>query len=452
MNTDKIDFTKSHVCALCGRGSHVSLSDVIIKKHGNYTNCKTLMCTECVKLVNAKKNGNTLYVSDISHAKRDLQKMTVAMQKSFDSICADHSDLLIKTLGSNVGIQHWVDFASPMKIELVPHFEFHLDGWIKAKNDAYASRVKIVELFNKMDFRCPVCNAKLTINVKDPSKIEINDVFEFSCKNRCFHFNESDLAEHFSKAYDSWRFAPVRSWSNTYGLTENERAKRIETSITEFALGQLQQIFTKMTNEFWSLRERYYRDVLKVCDKHTDANGIMRCGGCSSCYAALDKTNKSKLNEFRQKIAEANGWSKGSDLTLDQMFNAQSNAILKPSEHCKVFCKMSPDGGALNVCGITGYECSYHASGKTCKKCSSCISGKPIGNFLALHKMCVHYKDGKCDLGANAHIQSHKDGTCSYANDFIFKNRGFPCESFKFDTTIDLTKALEESKLGKRYY
>lgn len=351
MNRNNIDFTKIEACACCGETKN--LTTVHVNEYSSYTNSKVLLCKSCYKLGNVKNESNKHTISSLNNV-RDSIKSCIG------SIVDSINDTIAKQVNANALIHKYLFKDSFVLNDTHYTDAFLIDRWINKKESAFADKIDSIAKFKNTQnsahykpdmLRCPVCNSLIRVSTKNIEKLEINDPISFECPNHCIEFTDNDLDVIFRQSYESY-LKPQRS---RWGYYRNEDDQH-KLPFVYWALGCLANRFD---------REIYSSSWTREFD-----------------YDTLSKTY---------------GWTKESHMSLYDVFDKIKNSHnYVASKHCMLFCKHSPGNGKSNVCALTNRECSYVDGTITCKRCENHIDGEPIGNLLATHEMCDHYKNGEC--------------------------------------------------------
>lgn len=411
MNRNNIDFTKTKLCACCGETKNLTV--VHVDKYSSYTNCNVLLCKKCYKLGGAHESAN-------GHAIQSLNDVRDAIKSTINSIVAAVNDTISKQIHDNNLIRRYLyDDAFVLND---PHYanKFVIDGWICNKENAFTAKIDAIKKFEcnqrangerygyYMPLQCPVCNSLIKTTTKNLDKLEINDVVHFACPNHCIEFTDVDLETIYSRTeYEQYVLAK-RNPRYRYKYYDHDN------DIVPFLYWALVCIANRLHNKIYGHRLEYFNAEVS---------------------------------------AKAFGWSKGAKLSLKEVLAKidDSNKYVA-SKHCQLFCAHSPGNGKTHVCALTNNRCQYTDGSVSCKRCENYIDGEPIGNLLATHAMCDHYKNGECtaccgkkpsktDLSNIEHLP-----TCTFKGEhFILGSNSDAC----FTISLKGDKLIEKLKTTK---
>lgn len=451
MNRDNIDFTQTGKCCICGYEvtQDNPCERVLVMDMGLYKNAHVLLCGRCAALVGIKESAGTspaepFYAPNIN-IKDKVQKLVLGLKSDIDQMIKG----MVSAREHDIGmmLSNGVRNRRPSFCLEAPIWRttYAIEEWIAAKEQAFKDRNNIIGAFEKAwHMTCPICGQRLSASeVK-----EINDPINFRCPSGCFSFSDRDFEMLFRKDYEDYGLSLRRYW---YGVRKDAPTLEI------FAIGQIDTQLKEMCEAFNYKWERFLRDEANLCNRMKKLFG--GCRSCSVCYAEAENEPMyaAKKEELSRQIREAYGWDGRTHMTYQQLVSAYEKSKLYGAEkHCQFYCRVSPDTGDTGICGATGGECRYCKGEMTCKICPCHREGSPVGNFLATHSMCQHYDNGKClkNCGFNFGWKHNEKNlpTCSYRGDeYVFKHRGFPCQTFQIKGDIDLAEAIKDSKKGKSH-
>lgn len=441
MNRDKIDFTKTGKCCLCGAGKDEGLSSATVEKFSlyrgdgkelAYTSCRVLLCRDCAKLLPVKKaKDGSLSVKSVAGVREKveaaLKEFGDGLEKKIQAECA-----------ARPSVMKWA--AHPFKLSGDNAWNgIWLAEWTKAKEEAFAEKLKVADFFRNQvaqrGFPCPVCMKRLKL-AADPESLEINDPLSFACPDGHLSFDERDIAELVGAEYSKKLQSICRGyWSRKPG-------KELESCST-YGLDKINRLLCSVAAARYNVIRDMMHDLGKCskCKYRSD-----KCDGCQEEFA--------KSDEFLAKWKPMFGFPEKMDLKrLNEAVEAYK--AYTADKHCLFWCKRSPDNGASGVCGRNGAECSFCSGSESCRKCRNHAEGKPLGNFLATAGMCQHYKDGKCLAGCGKVDKfegAENQPNCTYrAEHYAYGHRSNFCEKFRLRNGLDLKEAMAMSRAGKSY-
>ena len=420
-----------------------------IGRFGLYTACKVLICPECVKLCGAeKRKDGALFVKDVDGVPDKVAKMSAEFMEAAKKA-------LSETWNKRADLTGWV--AEPFSVSGGKTFcQVAMKKWTDAKDKAFALKLATIKYFKDKQpekMSCPVCGKPLVVDAPDADKLEINDILKFKCPDGCLEFDETELASLYSEAHaDYVRKLSSRRMGWQDGIDRSRWEQNMQSvtalSCTAYALDAVEKLLTDLAYERYDMLHSAMHKKDGPCKGCKRGCSFDASRKCHDDYAAAHPELLSRI------VSHIYDFKKG--MNLHGLIEAirRSNEH-KASEHCMLWCAVSPDNAANGVCGATSRRCERFDGKKSCRKCGMHVEGRPLGNFLATAGMCQHYRNGKClaHCGRDGKWEGHEDlDVCTFAADcYVFSDKGRFCKSFKLRDGLDLDAALEASKAGKSY-